>query len=1374
MNDSATKLSSLTPQQRAVLELKLRRKQPVAVVPSIVRRQSSDVYPASFAQQRFWFLDQLGQGNSAYHIFRGIRLMGPLQETSLEKALNEVIRRHDILRTVFSLRDEKLYQVVKPYSKTVLPAEDLAALDDDIREAEAIRLATELANHPFDLAEGPLIRYHLLRLGEQEHILLLVLHHIIADGWSLELILREITQLYEWGCRGIQRHLPEPTVQYGDFSIWQRESLSGARLDAEVRYWRQRLSDAPSVIDLPLDFPRPPLQTSQGRRHLFSFSEEIKQAVKRLGQQEGVTAFMIFLAAFKVLLSRYTGQADIIVGTPSSGRDRLEIESTVGLFINMLALRTRLQDDLTFTDLLARVRETVLEAYSHQELPFDRLVEELHPARDLSYSPVFQTTFAYQALSRKIGFADLSPTPFKIEQVSSKYDLALFITETENGLNGILTYNAALLHPATAKRMMSHFGMVVKAVVSNPHLRVSEIPLMGLQEQDEILEEWRGETCGIDEDLCAHALFEARALETPDAVAVIHREISYTYREINERSNQLAHYLKGLGAGPEVLVALCLERSVDMIISLLATLKAGAAYLPLDPSFPKSRLEYMLSDSKVIATITTGKTNDLAGLFAMPSDMKLVRLDEDHDRISIHPRTSPAVKATGANLAYVIYTSGSTGNPKGVQITHRSLVNFLLSMQHQPGLEDQSRLLAITTLSFDIAALELLLPLSSGTSLVLADQKELFDGEALQGVVEQENVSEIQATPATWRILLESDWPGSMDLRLFCGGEAMSRELAEQLLPRCRELWNLYGPTETTIWSSLSRITDAREPISIGRPIHNTELYILDRNLDLSPIGVVGELHIGGAGLSRGYLGRPALTAQRFIPNPFGREKGLRLYKTGDLARYLPNGGIEILGRTDHQIKIRGFRIETGEIESLLTQHPAVSAAVVQAREGGGGEKRLVAYLTLKSNHSLSSTEGIQYLRERLPDYMVPGAIMVLDQFPMTLNGKIDRRALPDPPQKRAGIEQTLISPRNAVELQLQVIWQDLLNLQVIGVTESFFDVGGHSLLGLRLLQRVEKTFGQKIPLSAFFQRPTIRALADVLNREGRDKSFAPLVAIREKGTRRPMFCVHSIGGDVVRFFHLAQHLGDDQPIYGFQAPHPSELEGEVETIPVMAGRYLNLMKEMQPSGPYAIAGYSFGSIVAFEMAQQIVRSGEQVSILALLDGVSPLVQQAAAERSDAVTLAGFARDLARASGKEIDLRHEEIQRLSDEEGLQMIMQKLKDASLIESETEPEYFRRFVRGIRLRSQAVRNYKPVPYPGEINLFRASQLEKESAAAWRAAGIDLSDPARGWSELSVYPVKIHWIPGHHATLLNEPHVSQLAKVLLECVGQFSQPV
>ena len=791
---------------------------------------------------------------------------------------------------------------------------------------------------------------------------------------------------------------------------------------------------------------------------------------------------MTLLAAFKTLLYRYSGQEDMVVGSPIANRNRIEIEELIGFFVNTLVLRTDLSDDPSFRELLGRVRNVALEAYDNHDLPFEKLVNELSPERNLSHNPLFQVMFILQNAPRnELRLPGLTITPLATKSNTAKFDLTLSLIETERGLTGRLEYNTDLFDEATIVRMSKHFQTLLEGIVADPQQRLSDLPVLTEAERYRMLVEWNNTWADYPQDNCIHQLFEAQVERTPNALAVTFESQQMTYRELDTRANQLAHYLQSLGIKPEALVGICVERSLDMIMGLLGILKAGGAYVPLDPSYPKKRLAFMLEDAGISVLLTQ---EQLVAEFS-DYEVKTTCLDSDWADISREARDIPVSKVTAENLAYVIYTSGSTGRPKGVQIEHRSLLNFLHSMRQRPGLTDEDVLLSVTTLSFDIAALELFLPLIVGARLVIASRAVATDGRQLSEQLVANEVTVMQATPATWRLLVEAGWRGSEKLRILCGGEALPRELANQLRERGACLWNLYGPTETTIWSIVARIENDEGPMTLGSPICNTQIYVLDAHLQPVPIGVPGELHIGGDGLSRGYLYRSDLTAEKFVTNPFSDESGSCLYKTGDLVRYLPHGSIEFLGRMDYQVKIRGFRIELGEIEACLGQHPAVQQAVVTARGDEFSYIDLAAYIVTSMERPPTVSELRSFLKQKLPDYMLPSVFVILDALPLTPNGKVDRRALPTPDTVRPELEGTLIEPRDNLELQLAKIWEDVLDIQPIGVTDNFFDLGGHSLLAIRLFAQIQKRMGNDLPLATLFQAPTVEQLADILRQAG-------------------------------------------------------------------------------------------------------------------------------------------------------------------------------------------------------------------------------------------------------------------------------------------------
>jgi amino acid adenylation domain-containing protein len=910
--------------------------------PPLRRRPRSERPPLSFAQQRLWFLDRFEPGSPFYNIPAAARLTGELDVAALERSLREIIRRHETLRTTFQEVEGQPAQVIAADFDPELAVVDLSGLPEAEREAEARRRAREEAQRPFDLVRGPLLRALLLKLAAREHVVLLVLHHIVADGWSLGVFFRELAALYQGFAGGTPVSLPELPVQYADYAAWQRDWMRDEVLGRQLAYWKERLAGAPAALEMPTDRPRPPVQTVRGATEPLLIPIGLLAGIKALARREGCTPFMVLLAAFQALLGCYSGQDDVCVGTPIANRTRPELEGLIGFFVNTLVLRADLGGDPPFRQLLARVREAALGAYAHQDLPFEMLVEAMQPQRDLSRTPLFQVMFILQNTPLpSVDVPGLRFSPVEADSGTAKFDLLLALAETEQGLAGNLEYNSDLFEAATARRVLDHFRYLLEAAVADPARPLSELPLLTAAERRQVLGEWNATETGFPEAQTVHRLFEFQAEQTPEAVALVFEGEHLTYRELNARANRLAHSLQDLGVGPEVLVGICLERSVDMVVALLGVLKAGGAYVPLDPAYPQERLAFMIADAGVPVVLTQQAL--AAGLSGQGAWVLCV--DTDAEAIAQQSEDNPFPLAGSDHLAYVIYTSGSTGRPKGVEITHGSVVNFLISMRRRPGLSERDILLAVTTLSFDIAALELFLPLSVGARVELARREVAQDGARLAENLAVSGATAMQATPATWRLLLESGWSGNPGLKILCGGEPLTPELAQQLLARGASVWNLYGPTETTIWSTVHQVDGRDGPVPIGRPIANTQVYVVDNRGQPVPVGVKGELLIGGAGVARGYRGRRELTAEKFIPDPFRGRPGARLYRTGDLARWLPGGELECLGRVDHQVKVRGFRIEPGEIEIALRQHPSVLHAAVAAREEDSGDKRLVAYV---------------------------------------------------------------------------------------------------------------------------------------------------------------------------------------------------------------------------------------------------------------------------------------------------------------------------------------------------------------------------------------------------------------------------------------------
>ncbi|AVH69220.1 non-ribosomal peptide synthetase [Nostoc sp. 'Lobaria pulmonaria (5183) cyanobiont'] len=1029
--------------------------------------------PLSFAQQRLWFLDQIEPGTPLYNVPAAVRLKGSLNIAALEQSFNEIVRRHEALRTTFQTLDGQPVQLISPILTLALPILDWRQLRHDEREAEVQRLADKEAQRPFDLAKGPLLRVTLVRLDEAEYVALLTMHHIISDAWSTGILIRELSTLYEAFSTGQPSPLPELPIQYADFAAWQRQWLQGEVLNAQLSHWRKQLSGNLPILQLPTDYPRPRVQTFRGAGQSFSLPTDLTEALKALSQKEEVTLFMTLLAAFKTLLYRYTSQEDILVGSPIANRNRMETELLIGFFVNTLVLRTDLSGNPTFREFLRRVRQVTWDAYDHQDLPFEKLVEELQLERDLSYSPLFQVKFMLQNAPKvDLKLPGLTLSFLHSENSTAKLDLSLDMYETASGLMGVFEYNTDLFDGATINRMVEHFRSLLSGILKNPEQHISELLLLTEAEQHRLLLGWNDTQSLYPRDLCFHELFEAQVERSPDAVAVVFKDEQLTYRELNQRANQLSHHLQKLGVKPEVLVGICVERSLSMVIGVLAILKAGGAYIPLDPTYPLERLAFMLSDSQVPILLTTQKL-----VTELPQHIaKVVCLDTDWATIAQESKQNLNSGAIVENLAYLIYTSGSTGTPKGVLVTHQGLGNLTKDKIRTCKVQPDSRILQFFSLSFDASIPELVMALGSGATLHLGTPEDLLPGSALMQILREQAITHITLPPSALAVLPPAELP-ALEMVLV-GGEAPSGELIAQW-SKGRLFINAYGPTETTVNASMVECGNDGQSLPTVRPAANKQLYILDQHLQPVPIGVPGELHIGGVGLARGYLNRPEKTAETFIPNPFSDEPGSRLYKTGDLACYLSDGHIKLLGRLDHQVKIRGFRIEPGEIEALLTQHPGVRESIVIVREDQPGDKRLVAYIVPDPENNPTIGDLRRFIAEKLPNYMIPAAFVTLDALPLNPNGKVDRFALPVPDTARPELESAFVAPCTPTEQILADIFAKVLEVEQVGAHDNFFELGGHSLLATQLVAQLLKTFEVEVTVVDLFEAPTVTGLAE-------------------------------------------------------------------------------------------------------------------------------------------------------------------------------------------------------------------------------------------------------------------------------------------------------
>ncbi|WP_085690367.1 MULTISPECIES: non-ribosomal peptide synthetase [unclassified Pseudomonas] len=1052
-------------------------------------RSSFEAIPLSYAQERQLFLWQMDPHSTAYHIPSALRLKGRLDVAALERSFNAVVARHESLRTTFVEQGESFCQVIHPQMALTIAVEPLpAGIDGDAVEAAIKAFVESETARPFNLQQGPLLRVSLLKVADDDHVLVLIQHHIISDGWSIKVLVNELIQHYAADTAGQPLSLPALEVQYADYAIWQRHWLEAGERERQLAYWVKTLGGEQPVLELPIDFSRPAVQSLRGARLQLSLPAGLGDALKQLAQREGASLFMVLLASFQALLHRYSGQSQIRVGVPTANRNRVETEGLIGFFVNTQVLNAEVSGQLPFNQLLAQVKQTAMAAQAHQDLPFEQLIEALQPERSLSHSPVFQVMYNHQSSRDQAGqtqLPQLSVEDVAWEGRTAQFDLTLNTYESGDGFAAELSYATDLFKPETVERLARHWQNLLQGIVAAPTRRIGELPLLENAEHGVLLQDWFRKSGHSAQAGCVHQRFASQAQQSPEATALIIGDDVLTYAQLDSRANQLAHKLIETGVGPDRLVGIAVERSAEMIVGLLAILKAGGAYVPLDPAYPEDRLAYMIEDSGLQLLLTQ---SPLLAQLPIPASVQTLLLDQPQDWLAAYPQTAPDVAVDGEHLAYTIYTSGSTGKPKGVMVRHAALSNFVTSMVEQPGIAAADRMLSLTTFSFDIFGLEIYGPLLAGACVVLTGKDVHQDPQAVLELIERHVVSTLQATPSTWRMLLDHEHAATLTGRTFlCGGEALSQELARRMLALTPQVWNLYGPTETTIWSAQHALSVDNSRPFLGTPIDNTALYILGSDLELNPLGAPGELLIGGDGLARGYFQRPSLTAERFVPDPFSKN-GERLYRTGDLTRYRAEGVIEYIGRIDHQVKIRGFRIELGEIEARLLALDSVRETVVVAQDGPTGPQ-LVGYVVPASGE-VPDIEGEATLRSalkaslkaELPEYMVPAHLLFLAQLPLTPNGKVDRKALPAPDASQ--LQSTYVAPQTATQHTVAEIWQTVLKLERVGLSDNFFELGGHSLLVTQVVSRVRQALNVQVPLRTLFEHSILEDFVAALGVE--------------------------------------------------------------------------------------------------------------------------------------------------------------------------------------------------------------------------------------------------------------------------------------------------
>jgi amino acid adenylation domain-containing protein len=1306
--------------------------------------------PLSFSQENLWLFEQLSPGTSTYTTCRSGRVQGRLNVAALGDTLNEIFRRHEALHTSFETRDQKPVQIVHPHRPCALPAVDLSGLTAEDREREAVRISNEYAQRPIDLGRAPVANFGLLRLGEEEHVFILSVHHAAYDLWSGGILLGEIERAYRAFTAGLAFTEPEPAIQYADFAVWQRKWLQGEMLDRQLAYWKENLAGLSAMpMEIPTDRPRPAVETFPGASVYQDFPRELTEKLKELGRREGVTQFMLLLAVFKVLLHRYTRQDDVVVGSVIANRNRPEMENTVGFFDNVMVLRSDASGGPAFRDYLRRVRDVALGAYAHQHLPFEYLVKELQPDRIANRTPWIQAMFVYllnyPAMEREM--AGLKVVPYKVHSGKAMFDLLLAVRDSEQGLKGELVYNCELFDESTIARMVSHFHMLLRGIVEDPQKRIAELPLLNAEEERRLLLEWN-DTARAYSGGFIHQQIERQAELRPQATAVMFEGEKLSYAELNRRANQLARKLQSMGAGRGSLVGVCMERSLEMVISLVATLKAGAAYVPMDPGYPKERLAYMLQDAQAAVLLVEEKV-----LEHLPeTSARELAVDSCWStEIATCASTDLELPLEGNDLAYVIYTSGSTGKPKAAMNTHAGIRNRLLWGQETYKLTPEDKVMQKTPFSFDVSVWEFFWPLTTGAQLVVAKPGGHQDSSYLVELIRKEGITTIHFVPSMLQMFLEEEGLESCASlkRVMCSGEALPLDLKERFFTRMDcELHNLYGPTEASVevtyWEC--RKDDGMRSVPIGRPIANTRMYVLDREMRPVPAGVPGDLYIGGTGVARGYWRRPALTAESFVPDPFSAEGGVRLYRTGDVARYRGDGAIEYMGRSDYQVKIRGFRIELGEIEAALLRQSDIKEAVVVAREEKPGDKKLVAYLAPAQAGFEETVDRLKArLKEELPPYMVPSAFVQLQKMPLLPNGKVDRKALPAPEYDLLP-HGAYLAPRNTLELQLVQMWEELLAVQPVGVRDNFFELGGHSLRAVQLTARIRQQFGKSVPIAFFLQNATIEALAEALRREAAGAERQTLIRIRAGAGRTPFFCVHPVGGNVLCYAGLARHLSVEQPFYALQSPG-----GGFAGIEAMAAHYLESVRSAQAQGPYLLGGWSMGGVVAFEMARQLQREGEQAEVL-LIDSIAPRLDPQQPVPDDRALLTYFIQDLEGVSGKTLGLSGEEARKMKIEEAISSILEQLHRQGVVPAEVGQQellaLFHIFLHNLK----ALLGYGPMPFAGPLTLIRSSSTSREQ-----------NDPSLGWSSLALGRFETHEIEGDHYSIVTGADVHLLAALL-----------
>ncbi|MDB9344759.1 amino acid adenylation domain-containing protein [Nodularia spumigena CS-586/05] len=1348
--------------------LKAAKKQVVAIEEIPVLSSDSPKL-LSFAQQRLWLLAQLQGSSAAYNMPIALQLNDNLNIDALRSSLAYLLNRHESLRMYFpTVSGEPQIALLNLEEIAVLTLQDCweEAGKKFLQCPNIQDLIDAYAQEPFDLNTGPLFKAKLLQLQDQKYILLINMHHIISDGWSMGVFVRELQQAYTAYSQGKTPNLAPLPIQYSDYAAWQRQWLQGEILEKQINYWKNQLGDISPLLELPTDYPRPAQQSYRGDRYIYSLSPQLTAAVNAFSQQQGVSLYMTLLATLSILLSRYSRQNDLCIGSPIANRNHSQTEGLIGFFVNTLVMRQQIKPDQSFIEFLQQTRQTCLDAYAHQDVAFDVLVEKLHPERSMSYNPLFQVMLALENnQSPDLDVSGLDMELLGVKSAIAKFDLTLLVTESDNQLNCTWEYATDLFARVTIQRMAEHFAVLLKGIIDHPHQSIKTLSLMTATELLQI-QRWNQTQTDYPKDKTFVDLFAEQVVKNPHHIALFFESESLTYQQLNEKAEQLADYLiENYQVKPDTLIGISAERSLEMIIGVLGILKAGGAYVPIDPNYPQERIELMLEDSGISVLLTQSFLVDQLPLASLENPVAVVYLDDiSWFDFAHHPRQDAKTQrkeqrevsknqVKSDNLAYIIYTSGSTGKPKGVMIEHGGLVNLILAVDEVLQIQPQSRVLQFANFSFDASIWEIAPTLSAGACLYLTRKENLLPSQELIDFLTEHKITHVTLPPSVLSLLPQATLS---DLQtLITAGEVCPQELVTRWAKE-RSLFNGYGPTESTICASIALCEPNGKKPLIGKQLSNLRIYILDAHNQPLPPGIPGELCIAGVGLAQGYLNRPELTAAKFIQvELFGKVE--RIYKTGDLARWKDDGNLEYLGRIDEQVKLRGFRVELGEIESLLLQHPLVKEAVVILYQTES-QQTLIAYVTGIDHDFCSDLK--KYLKSSLPDYMIPAQIIVLDKLPLTPNGKIDRKALPVP---NVGIAGLYVAPRNEVEQKIAQLWSAVLERQKIGIHDNFFDLGGHSLLVIKLLNLIQEMFGQKLTLSSLFQNPTIAQLAEQLGNKEVQKFHPDVLLIQAQGSANPLFCVPGANGHGFYFQDLAINL-ENHPVYSLETPGRNGIGKVPKSVELHGSQLIDLLRQQQPQSPYILAGYSSGCAVAFEMACQLEKQGKKVELLAILDAGLVIQPEYLTNRTDIDWIWQLLQRIETVKGVSLGLEYADLVAQSDDQARwDLAAEFLYKKNILPEYSSLDLLKTNMQVMKQLTINYANYRPShQISSPIVLFRAEEVYDIVLQEIRAiSNYDLPD--WGWQAYTQNPVKVISVPGNHGRMLYEPNVKTLASHL-----------